>query len=482
MWIDFRACVLLWLHDPMKLKFNSNQVFMSKQVAFFIVLISILGWQNCGELSSVDQLTGIPDSSVVNDDVQDDDQPNDLNDIEESKVNHSLMVVHCDPVTNLSFSRNFALLEELVKSADSYNFKLSIHFTLSFAYYSLQYGKSQTIKNWLTMGHQFGTHPHPEWSVNGRFVESGWSALPAEKVKTSIDQATSAVNQLVGEENNKILDTLSYLFSDAGSPSSLIPAQFTTLAFGNMGHPHRVPILLADNRRLTAYFYRGIPGFVDDNKKTLTARELIREATSYTGELLSAAIHPFNFSETTLNNNNEREETLLWMKWSQSHVDPLNLKANLDKDLSAPVNQSLRLTSSSDLSEDNEVQSIVITVDPGESSTTVDVLSYLPSGFHELDLTSVAPEGYEYDQEWGRISWPNQSLSSGAKITYSYKANRTNELNGNWHPTSIAVHSFVQESDSLGNPYGSRRWSISNDAGTISNAQGKRISSFDSLQ
>lgn len=397
------------------------------------------------------------------------------------RIKNSFMVVHCDPVSSgEKFSQDYELLVDLVNTANSYQFKLAIHFSLSFAKYANEKGKGSEIKGWLAKGHTFGTHSHPEWLDEAGNIEvREWADLPKERVKQSISEATDAVNTLVGAENNKTLDTVAYFYSEAGSASDLIPSQFTTLAYGNIGYPYRLPVVLSDQRHLAAYFYRGIPGLAAENSLQVTAQELVREAAIYEGELLAPVIHPTNFVDGPV-----KTETINWMKWVQKNMkstSPVGMDS-VTFDLTKTNPFYLTNDSTIETIGSADVQKITVTVDPKTDYSNIEVVSYLSSGFRNLDLSTVQPAGFIYDEEWGRITWPKQSFSGSTQKQYTYQAKLTSSKAENFHVTALSIHSFLRaEGAQQSVQYPLRRWSMDNEVGTLQ-AQGKKITHIDSIE
>jgi len=397
------------------------------------------------------------------------------------------LVVHCDPVRG-DMAGSWEQLAWLVEQANKRDFQLSIFFTLSFARQALLDGHQQELQDWLKDGHRFGTHVHPEWIEEDAVVpKSGgdWARIPEERVAQAITEATTAVNELVGEENNRSFDSLLQYYGDAGCPAELIPSQFTHWFHGNNGYSHVVPIDLGD-RVLIGVYYRYIPvgdaSFADSvtPPKYVAADELIREASTHGGDFMAAVLHPGNLTqrgdEPDDVGTQVRAGVEAWMDWTVEEGVP-SLAAS---DVQLPLEYERReegemLTTSIEFSENDGDPFVNVTVVAAleDGLEHAEVVVYLPGGFQNLDVSSISPPGGVYDQDWQRITWADQPVGrEGA--SFGFRAGMSVELGTNLHPTASIVDAYLRDDDN-----DVRLWSLAN-AQTVPNSDGARVGSFSS--
>lgn len=170
--------------------------------------------------------------------------------------------IHCDPVGPPhapTLGHQWAQMLDQISTADSNGVKLTLNMTGTWAEAAFNDGHQDTIMVWISNGHGVGTHAHPEFKEGAVWNQSyTWANIPPDKVQQCIDDATAAVNNLVGADNNRSLDTPLSTHSVFGE-NGYFPDQFTHYLYGNPGHNYTCRIFLSDGRELTFITYAGLP-------------------------------------------------------------------------------------------------------------------------------------------------------------------------------------------------------------------------------
>ncbi|MBI4860992.1 MAG: hypothetical protein HY815_12165 [Candidatus Riflebacteria bacterium] len=359
----------------------------------------------------------------------------------------AICVVHCDPVGPEQFESNWALLGDLVNTADQYGARLSLHFTGSYASLALAAGKAAQMRSWLARGHDAGSHPHPEYTGHDGWIATTWNLLPQEKVEQAVAQTTGAVNVLVVAEANRVLDTLLPFYT---TPADF-PVQFTHFAWGNNGHPMPVRIVLPRDRAVTAVFYRSLPGDPVD-RLHLTAAQMLEEMKEGDGEVYGPVLHPLDFQGST------RRELITWFASLSRQGIPTVPVARLKSCPPTELDRFMRVRCDV-VKRDKTSATASVSIENlgGRPLRGLKLVVHLPADYALAPGTALSPPATRRQSSKEVFEWVGQTVPARGSARYELRLGPVEKPVN--HPISGVLDAYVDGPDL------SPRWSFATIAG-----------------
>ncbi len=311
-------------------------------------------------------------------------------------------------------------LVDKINYADSNGVKLSLAMTGRWADAIMNDGHQSTILSWINNGHIVGTHTDPERKEGSRWIVYNWGTIPEDKMQQAIDDAITAVNNVVGVNNNKHTDNPAVFWSAFGG-KGYFHKQMTHLLIGNFGHNYPCRIFLSDGREITLVAYCGV---IQRNTQNWGVKRISPEDMIIEYNEGGEAYGPVHFPGGLTNNSH-----IEWMEWLNNNNKP-RVRATT---ISAPYSGGCSLdrfvrmwTEYEETPDVSLATTIIIKNSSNTDLTNIKITHYMPLTYCNFQPGSDSPPVTYYATILRRhLIWDNQTIPKKSTVTYVYTGNRT---------------------------------------------------------